>query len=103
MMKKTKVKNNIELTWKTINIFESMRWMGFIIGYKVSQDKLDWEAEVRIFNDLILSSKKKNIPYSQIAQTLAESYKNTSEAIALQRGGARARVIDLIASFREFI
>lgn len=103
MKKQGKPKNNIELTWRTINIFEPIRWFGFITGYKISQDKLDWEAEVRVFNDLILSSDKKDIPYSQIAETLAESYANSSQAIAMNRGFARARVIDLIASFRSFI
>jgi len=100
---KKQPRNKIELTWKTIPLFERMTWFGFTTGWKVSQDKLDWESEVRVFNDLVLSSDNKNIPYSQIAETLAESYANTGQAIALNRGFARARVIDLIASFRKFI
>lgn len=102
-----------KIVYQTINLFESRTitifGVKFRTGWKVSEAKLNWERESSAFNKAIVLVAKKNkklskkIPWQEMASCMAESHRNQADAIMAFRGNAVARVVDMEATFGEYL
>jgi hypothetical protein len=110
------MKNKIQedqIVYKTIPLFERMTTtvlgIPFNAGWKVSEEKLDWERDTSAFNKAIVLVSKNNkgmskkIPWQLMSRCMAESYRNCAEAISYYRGSAMAEVIDMEATFGKYL
>lgn len=95
----------MEIIYKQIPMFEPTKWLGFVTGYRVSRESEKWEAEAHAFNTLISKlakkdkKKAKKINWQLMADCMAESYRNRSQAIAMFRQNANPRVVDMMETF----
>jgi hypothetical protein len=87
-----------------LKIFEPTKFLGFTAGYKISEDKMGWEQAVSDFNDKVLDGEpKKGFDYQALADCLAWSYRNSSQAIQGLHQHAVATVVDMEATFGKYL
>lgn len=87
-----------------IPLFEKQTFLGLVVGWKVSAQKMEWQKSIDNFNELLSSSKKKKkVDYQALADCLAWSYSNQSVAVNSRQGNAVAWVVDMKSSFSDWL
>jgi hypothetical protein len=103
------MKNTPEIIYKTIPLFEPTTWLGLTTGWKRSYAATQWEKEAYFFNKTIVQVSRENrklsklIPWQTMADCMAESHRNQSQAIMMFRGMASAQVVDMIMTFSKYL
>ena len=79
--------NKIEIPTKRVRIIEPKKWLGFNVGWKISQDKLDLESGIDNFSHFMkgLDYSVKSFVLDAVRQSIADYYGECSQAF-LTRG-----------------
>jgi len=88
----------MKIKWKTIQVYESQVWCIFRTGWKISNEKLEWDRNAHMLLTILAKlEKKKKLPKNEkeIRLAMAESHRNQKVAFESRGGIREARVVDL--------